>query len=165
MRVSRDVVIAVLLLLFCGAFYAATFTIRQTSYGTVGSEIWPRMILVFLTGLTIVYLVGSLRTPPAEATESVRAPGSALGRFYATYRNPISCFAAFAVFLATLPYLGMLIGGVLFVFAALTLMGGWRPRDVGVHGLIALGTVGAMWAIFTFGLGVILPEGEILRVW
>ena len=33
-----------------------------------------------------------------------------------------------------------------------------------VNGAIALLTVGSMWALFTFGLMVILPEGEIFTV-
>ena len=70
-----------------------------------------------------------------------------------------------ALFLAPLDYLGMLIGGILFVFLLLNLLGGWRPKQLAIHGAIAVSTMGAMWAVFTFGLRVILPEGEILRIW
>ena len=57
------------------------------------------------------------------------------------------------------------IGGVLFVFLALTVMGERTPRAIAIHLVVALATIGVMWAIFTFGLRVILPEGEILRIW
>ena len=30
------------------------------------------------------------------------------------------------------------------------------------HACIAIGTIGAMWSLFTFGLGVLLPPGMIL---
>ena len=71
----------------------------------------------------------------------------------------------FFAFVATLPVLGMLIGGFLFVFLALSALGPARlaVRPLAIHGAIAALAVGLMWAIFTFGLRVILPEGELLR--
>ena len=80
----------------------------------------------------------------------------------ARYRNALIIYALFFLFLVTLPYLGMLIGATIFVFLALTLLGRLSARMVGVHALIALGSVGVMWAIFTYALHVILPQGEIL---
>ena len=61
MRLNQDSIIAILLLLMCGVFIAATFTIRETSYGTIGSELWPRIILAAMTVICLIYLVISLR--------------------------------------------------------------------------------------------------------
>jgi len=33
-----------------------------------------------------------------------------------------------------------------------------------MHGVIAIVSVGAMWSIFTFGLRVMLPEGELFKL-
>ncbi len=156
---NRDSIAAVLLLALTGVFYAATFTIRKTGYGTVGSEIWPRAILVALGALCLLYLVNSLR-----GRRSAKAGGGLAG-WFSTYRNALWCFFMYGVFLVTLPYLGMLIGGIAFVFLLLNILGGWQPRQLAIHGGIAVCTIGAMWAIFTFGLRVILPEGEVLRIW
>jgi predicted membrane-bound spermidine synthase len=57
-----------------------------------------------------------------------------------------------------IPYLGMLVGGMLFVFLLLSALGGWRP--ILLHAAIALISVGGMWTLFTFALRVILPRGE-----
>lgn len=162
LRINRDVVVAVFLVSLSCIFFAATFTIRKTSYGTVGSEIWPRAILVGLGALCLLYLVNSLR---GMYDTGGRGPGGGLGGWFARYRNALWCFVMYALFLSTLPYLGILIGGIMFVFIVLNLMGGWRPAQLGVHGAIAIGTMGAMWAVFTFGLRVILPEGELFRFW
>ncbi len=136
-------------------------------YEGLGSEVWPQIVLVVATALSLLYLVRSVVSPPEAGKQSVDdgagGPGG-LKRWYATYRNAIWCFVAFGLFLVTLPYLGMLIGGVLFVFVVLTLLGGWDARTLVTHGAIALVSVGAMWAIFTFGLRVILPEGEIFSI-
>jgi hypothetical protein len=59
----------------------------------------------------------------------------------------------------------MLLGGILFVFGLLTLLGGFSPKLIFKHLVISILSIGFMWMVFTFGLRVMLPEGEILRVW
>jgi predicted membrane-bound spermidine synthase len=71
----------------------------------------------------------------------------------------------FIFFLSTLDYLGMLFGGIAFVFGLLTFLGGFSPNLIFKHLTISILSIGFMWMIFTFGLRVMLPEGEILRVW
>ena len=44
----------------------------------------------------------------------------------------------FGAFLITLPFLGMLIGGVLFVFVTLSALGRWSGRDLIMHAVIAV---------------------------
>ena len=158
-RINRDVVVALGLLVFCAVFFWASFDIREMSYATIGAAVWPRLILLVLAVLSLLYLAQSLRAPANEPA------GPGVGHLLRRYRNPLWCYLLFALFLLTLPWLGMLIGGVLFVFAALTVMGERTPRAHLAHAAIAIGTIGVMWAIFTFWLRVILPEGEILRVW
>jgi hypothetical protein len=160
-RLNRDIVTAVLLLVLTTAFYVASYSIKKTSYGTVGSEVWPRAVLVVLGIFCLVYLVSALRAPASEA----RSAGGGIIAWLASYRNAFACFIMYGLFLITLDYLGMLIASVLFVFLLLNILGGWSLRNLAVHGTIAIVSMGAMWTIFTFGLRVILPEGEILRIW
>jgi len=160
-RLNRDSVVAILLLVACGVFFWASFEIRQPNYGVLMPSTWPRVIIAMLTLLSFLYLLQSLRSGPAEPTpDSDSAPPDFAG-FIAYWRNPIICFAMFFTFLATLPVLGMLIGGISFVFILMTLLGGWAPRQLLFHALVAIATVGGMWSLFTFGLGVMLPEGVI----
>jgi len=157
--INRDVVVAIGLMLLCGVCFAATFQIRDMGYATIGAEVWPRLVLLILALLTLVYLGQSLRRPAPEGG------GAGLTGWLGRYKNALWCYALFALFLLTLPWLGMLIGGILFVFAALTVMGERTLRAHLTHATIAIGTIGLMWAIFTFGLRVILPEGEIFHAW
>jgi putative tricarboxylic transport membrane protein len=156
-RFNRDVFIAIALLLLCGAFLTASFYVREVDYGILTPAAWPQIILVALTILSMIYLVQSLRqgAPPGGAT-----PVSIKG-VLEKYRNPLWCYALFLLFLLTLDYLGMLIGGVLFVFCLLTAIGGASKRNLITHALIAVIMIGAMWALFTYALGVIFPQGEI----
>ena len=165
-RLSRDAVIAIVLLMACGILFWSTFSIRDPDYGQLKPSTWPRVVLGVLTLLSVIYLTQSLRRGPAPAGEtdkdddgSARAPGLIGWILY--WRNPIWCFSLFFAYLATLPFLGSLIGGVLFVFTLMGVLGGWSAKHLMQHATLALISVGGMWSIFTYGLGVILPPGEI----
>lgn len=159
-RLNRDAIVAILLLLFCGVFIWSSFDIRTPDYGVLKPSAWPQAILGVMTLLCFIYLIQSIKAGPDEAPEGPnREPGVA--GFFKYWRNPIICFVMFFLFLWTLPVLGMLIGGVSFVFILMTLLGGWTLRQLAVHAAIAVCSVGAMWSLFTFGLEVMLPEGVI----
>lgn len=158
MAINRDTAVAVFLLLFCGVFFAATFQIEKTTYATIGAEVWPRLILAVMFALSTLYFFQSVR----KGRQQAETPAAG---FLARYRNAILCYVLFLAFLLTLEVLGMLLGGVGFVFLALTVMGERSPRMLGVHVAVAVISVGAMWAIFTFALKVILPQGMILSIW
>ena len=164
-RVNRDTVVAVVLLLACAVFAAATFEIREPDYGQLSPATWPRVVVGLLTVLSVIYLVQSIRKgvpAPAEGETSPKTDRGGVVGFFAHWRNVFWCFALFLAYLLTMPYLGMLIGGLLFVFMLLNALGGWQPKQMALHAVIALVTVGGMWALFTFGLHVLLPPGEIL---
>ena len=160
-RVNRDTVIAIVLLMACAVLLAASFEIREPDYGVLSPAIWPRGIIAILTFLSLIYLVQAIREGVPEAPPGEDSPWS-IAEFVAHWRNIFSVFALFLVYLLTMPYLGMLIGGLAFVFLLLNALGGWQPKQLVLHAIIAVVTVGGMWALFTFGLRVILPPGEIL---
>ena len=160
-RVNRDTVVAVVLLLACAVFATATFEIREPDYGQLSPATWPRVVVGILTVLSVIYLVQSIRKGVPEATGDEAGFGGVAG-FLAHWRNVFWCFALFLAYLLTMPYLGMLIGGLAFVFLLLNALGGWGPKQLILHGIIAVVAVGGMWALFTFGLHVLLPPGEIL---
>ena len=165
-RLNRDAIIAIFLLAFCGVFFWASFDIRQPDYGVLLPSTWPRVILAVLAFLSVLYLLQSL-SAGAEAiaddqygAEHPRGPG--FRGWVEHWRNPLWCFGLFFVYLATLPVLGMLIGGVSFVFVLLNVLGGWDRKNLVLHAAVALLAIGGMWSLFTFGLGVLLPPGMIL---
>ncbi|MEQ8227749.1 MAG: tripartite tricarboxylate transporter TctB family protein [Rhodospirillales bacterium] len=162
-RLNRDVYVAVFLLLFSGVMFWASFDIREPDYGVLAPSVWPRVILTFFTILTLIYLVQSLRRGPDDPDANAGEP-STIGGWVSYWRNPIICFVLFGGYLAVLPYLGMLISGVLFVFFLLTALGGWSPRQLSLHAAVAVISVGGMWSLFTYGLNVLLPSGELTGI-
>jgi hypothetical protein len=161
-RLNRDTVIAIILMVFCGIFFWASFSIREPDYGVLPPSAWPRVVLVALSVLTVLYFVQSIRRT-STFDDSSSTAGKGLKHWFSIWQNPIWCFVLFFGYVASLPVLGMLIGGVTFVFLLQCVLGGWSPRNLVVHALVALATVGGMWCIFTFGLGVLLPPGEIFN--
>ena len=160
MSVNRDTAVALVLLVACGVFWQQSFLIEEPNYAQMSPAAWPRAVLGVLTLLCGIYLVQSLRDGPAPADpEAPRIHG--IGGFLAHWRNVLWCFALFLVYLLSMPYLGMLVSGTLFVFLLLNALGGWQPRQMALHGVIALVTIGGMWSLFTFALRVFLPTGSL----
>lgn len=160
-RLNRDAWVAIVLLLFTGIMYWASFDIRSPDYGVLPPSAWPRIILIAFGFLSLVYLVQSLRSGP-EAPDGSEVKLEGLKQHLAYWRNPIICFALFAAYLALMPLLGMLLGGIAFVFCLLCALGGWSPRDLALHAAVAAIAVGGMWSLFTFGLNVLLPTGKLI---
>jgi hypothetical protein len=162
---NRDTLAAIVLLVMTGVFFIATFDIRTPDYGQLSPTVWPRTILVVLTILLLIYLVQSLRRGDErvreEPVESLSDGEGSIAEKALAWRNIFWCFGLFLLFLLTLPWLGMLVGGMAFVFLLLTALGGWTPRLMAVHAAVAVLSVGGMWSLFTFGLGVFLPQGEL----
>lgn len=159
MALNRDTVVAMFLLLVSGGLMMASLEIREPDYGQLSPATWPRVIVGALALLSLIYLVRSLRQGPDEVNEA--APKT-IAEFLSYWRNVIWCFVLFGGYLLSIPYLGMLVGGVLFVFTLLTALGGIRAWFL--HGAIALVSVGGMWVVFTFALEVLLPRGSLTGI-
>lgn len=166
-RPNSDTIIALLLLVICGELLRQTFFFRIPPFATMGSEVWPRLIIGALATLSVIYLIQSLA--PAAATDAEttapppeRAPREEPERKQFSPRNAIICFVLFTLFVATLPWLGMLLGGIAFVFLMQEFMGPRGMRSRLTHLAVAVVSVGGMWAIFSFALRVILPQGVLL---
>lgn len=156
-RVNPDIVISLLLMTLSAVLFAETFGIQRVHLTIIGAKLWPRIVVIVLFFLSALYFVQSVRAtrPPPDGPFSPKG-------WVVDNRNVIGCFAIYGLFLLTLPYLGMLLGGSLFVFATLTLIGRRDLRGHLIHALVAVVAIGGMWTVFRFGLGVILPEGELL---
>ena len=162
MNIKKDTIVAISLLLFCGIMINSSFDIEDPGYQGMKASFWPTIVLCLLSIMCLVMLIKSVVT---EAENNLNSNDTNLTNVFFKFKNASICFLMFVLFLAFLDYLGMLIGGVLFVFGLLTLLGGFELKKIINHFIISIITIGIMWSIFTFGLKVILPEGEILRIW
>jgi hypothetical protein len=162
MRVNRDTVVAVVLIAIIGVFWRQSLLIEEPDYGQMSPAVWPRVVLGVLSLLALVYLAQSLRQGPDETAPKRAEWAGGLAGFLGRWRNVLWCFTLFLAYLLAMPWLGMLAAGTLFVFLLLNALGGWSPRLMALHAAIALFTMGGMWTLFTYGLGVFLPEGALI---
>lgn len=158
-RLNRDSVVAAVLLIAGGMLFWDTFQWRRTPYATMASSVWPRFVLIIFFALCTVYLIRSLVRGVEAGSTKVTFRG-----WLAYYRNPLWCYGLFFFFLLTMPYLGMLIGGTLFVWAVQTVVGERTARAQLRHATIAIASVGFMWLVFTYALDVILPAGTLFNI-
>jgi hypothetical protein len=165
-RLNRDAIVAIFLLAFCGVLFWASFEIRQPDYGVLLPSTWPRVIIGVLAFLSVLYLIQSLKSGAEAIDDDKYDPehprGLGFRGLLVHWKNPLWCFFLFFLYLLSLPVLGMLIGGVTFVYVLMGVLGGWDGNKPYLHAAFAIGTIGAMWSLFTFGLGVLLPPGMIL---
>ncbi|MEP5155053.1 tripartite tricarboxylate transporter TctB family protein [Planktotalea sp.] len=159
MKFNQDTITALCLLVVCGVVFADTFRMDPAMFGQMPATLWPRMILAPLALLSVLLLVNAQR---AEAGDT---PCKSLSEWFSYYKNPIVCFFLFFLFLITMPIMGMLLGGLAYVFLTLSFLGGWSRAKLIQHALVTLICVVGMWLIFTQALGVFLPEGILLRVY
>ena len=134
----------------------ASFDIREPDYGVLSPAAWPRLIIIIIGVLSVLYFVQSLRMAKTDTSSTQKKN---LVEFMDYWRNVFSVFIIFAAYLVALPFLGMLIGNIAFSFVLLSVLGGWRPFVM--HGLVAIGTSGGMWLLFTYALEVFLPRGSL----
>ena len=156
MTFNRDSVVALCLIMASGGLMVASFDIREPDYGVLSPAAWPRLIIIIMGVLSVLYFVQSLRMPKTDTSNTQKKN---LFEFMDYWRNVFAVFIIFAAYLVALPYLGMLIGNIAFSFVLLSVLGGWRPFIV--HGLVAIGTSGGMWLLFTYALEVFLPRGSL----
>ncbi|MEM7463547.1 MAG: tripartite tricarboxylate transporter TctB family protein [Pseudomonadota bacterium] len=159
MTLNRDFFVALFFLVLVTVIYAATYSLPEPMFGQLASWTWPRIILVPLGFLSLVLLVQS-QTSGEEAVTIASFAG-----WLRDNVKPFICFLLFFGFLYLMPVLGMLLGGLLYVFLTLCVLGGWSPRQIGIHAGISAVFVIGMWAIFSLALGVVLPEGTLVRVY
>ena len=161
-RLNQDTLVAIVLLVFCGVCFWASFDIRQPDYGVLLPSTWPRVILGVLSLLSFTYLVQAIRRDRTGTSTTPETRLTSVSDWLRYWRNPLYCFGLFLAYLQMLPILGMLLAGMAFVFLLQSLLGGWHPRRLLMHALVAILSVGGMWSVFTFGLDVMLPSGIIL---
>lgn len=159
MKLNQDTITALCLLLICGIFLADTFRMEPAMFGQMPATLWPRLILLPLAALSLMLLV---RAQLVGGEEEAR---KSFPDWFAYYKNPIVCFFLFFLFLISMPVMGMLLGGLAYVFLTLSYLGGWTRKKLIQHALVSAICVIGMWAIFTQLLGVFLPEGILLRVY
>ena len=170
---KTDIIISVFLLCFSGIMINDASNIRDLGFEGMKADAWPRVVLWLLVIISSVMLGKSYLLFKTEG----HVGNNNFKVNFAKFKNALICFGMFIFFLSTLDYLGMLLGGIVFVFGLLTFLGGFSlnlfqtflrglPRiNVILHLTFLNPIIGIGMLVFIFVIIVMLTEGEILRVW
>ena len=162
---SKDTIAALCLIMACGGLMLASLDIREPDYGVLSPAAWPRLIIVIIGVLSVIFFLQSAFGNSQNANAKIASakdtplPPTGFVEFLQYWRNVFAVFITFGLYLLILPHLGMLISNILLSFTLLTFLGGWRP--IAIHLCIAIGTSGGMWMLFSFVLDVFLPRGTL----
>lgn len=143
-----NIAVAVLTVAVAALFWS------QRSYTTEYGGTFADPVILVLGALGLVLLAfGLLRRPVGRGTEvEERLP----------VRGLVLAVALLTAWVATLPYLGYLVGGIVFFILMAVLMRTERPtlRGVLLDAVVAVVVVTAFYLIFTEVLYVRLPDLE-----
>ena len=165
LSMSKDTIAALCLIMACGGLMLASLDIREPDYGVLSPAAWPRLIIVIMGVLSVIFFLqsafgnGQNRDAAIAAVKEAQSRPKGIVEFLQYWRNVFAVFITFGLYLLILPHLGMLISNILLSFSLLSLIGGWRP--IAMHLCIAIGTSGGMWMLFSFVLEVFLPRGTL----
>ena len=143
----------------------ASLDIREPDYGVLSPAAWPRLIIIIMGVLSVIFFLqsafgnGQNANATIASAKDTQLPPRGFVEFLQYWRNVFAVFITFGLYLFILPHFGMLISNILLSFTLLSLIGGWRP--IAMHLCIAIGTSGGMWMLFSFVLEVFLPRGTL----
>ena len=154
MSINKDTIVAIFLLLFCGIMINSSFDIEDPGYQGMKASFWPTIVLCLLSVMSLFMLIKSMVSTTDNNLNSENINSQ---NIFLKFKNASICFLMFILFLAFLDYLAMLIGGVLFVFGLLTLLGGFEIKKIINHSTISIITIGIMWSISVSYTHLTLP--------
>jgi len=134
--------------------YGAQFSrIASTPIGVIDSRAYPRMLLILLAVMSLVLIISSLRdlrktkdqdTAPAEAVD---------------FRCVLITLLLSAAYVAVLERLGFVIASALYVFFQTVNLCPKEKLSPVKFAIIAVFSSTAIYAIFRYGLLLMLPNG------
>ena len=145
---SRDIIAAIVLLIFSGLYAWAAFHIPdRTIPNTPGPSFFPFVIITIVAVLSAALLLKGLAARRAEKGTGAKTPFDQL---------PALTLSAFVIYLALLPWAGFLVPSVAFFATLMWLYGSRRPVRILLWS-VAVPTL--LYVIFTEAFQILLPAG------
>jgi uncharacterized membrane protein len=124
-----------------------------TRWDVLGAKFFPRLVLVFIAGMSLVVLLMSSR----DYLRSKDMTGERQQTHLKEYKEIYIIFLSMLAYLAALEIIGFLLASFFFLFFLQWYLSEGKPSFQ--HFLIAFLTAGILYFIFTRFLNVLLPSG------
>lgn len=154
----QDVISGVAMFLLAAAYLAGSFQIRSYGDAAVDSRFFPQLLSGMLLMLSIVQIIGAIRSIDAKSHEKNNSSEKTQPQFNL---KVILTLATIAVYISLINLAGFIVSSTLFLIAQTMIMAPkkeWRPfLTIAVSAAFSC----AVYFIFVYGFQLVLPEGAI----
>ena len=164
-----DLIIGLLLLVFCGVVFYETFGLTSHFLLPISPSFFPRVWIALLGLFSLLLIVSNLRrgkssvgNAPAEPVEESRVAEFIKQRIK-HYRLVIYSLATFLAYILSLSVLGFLFSTMLFLALLQWILGPRQIRQLPFLLVISIVSAYAVHWIFQGYLHVFLPEGILFQ--
>jgi hypothetical protein len=150
-----DLYLSIACLVLCASAWPNVLSIRRPAYAQISPALWTSLSLAVFTFLSGAYLVRSIVWLRIGRNSEMRELPSQW------YVNPLITLVAFIIFVAAIPYVGMLLSSSAFMMGLLVLTGHGSRKSLVTDLTLTVGFVGVVYALFAFGFRIIFPAGSL----
>lgn len=148
-----DLTASLVLLGGVGLMYHEMRLIEVTTVHAMGPNFFPAILLGLLTVLALCLAFQSMSFGEKEAPSDQKSTPLNMGAL----TMQLAFVGTLVLYLAVLPYLGYILGTVLFLTAATTLLGERKLKNIAFYLLLSATVTGALYYIFAELLLLFLP--------
>ena len=145
----------ILALFFAYCIMNVQATVPASDPGSMGSAVWPTIILSLLVVFLVVNMINTYRSTPAEKRNMSSITDIKIGKIVKS--RLFWGMVALAVFSLSLDYIGFMVASFLFCGFFSYLLGEKRPVRLLIFSFFA---VIVLYLLFYKGMGVMLPRGK-----
>lgn len=151
---KRDLINAILLLIFSGIAYLGTTQLPIQNGGVAEADLFPNIVISILVILSICLFIQGISRLKKEKGKQ----GISIFKMIIQNKKIIYTFGLFSIYILLLPYLGYFISSVLFLNGLYMVLTPSRKR-LWLVILFMIGLVYLLYLVFQQFLSVYLPSG------
>ncbi len=169
MRNRSDLIIGVLLLVFCGVIFYETFGLTRHFLLPIAPSFLPRVWLALLGFFSLLLVIGELRSGRSPGLDSQTKPAEErqiakhIEQWLRRYRLVIYSLAIFLTYILTLYLLGFLLSTMLFLALLQWILSPRQLKQLPLLLVISVVSASVIYLIFQKYLYVFLPEGMLFQ--
>ncbi|MFQ5850687.1 MAG: tripartite tricarboxylate transporter TctB family protein [Candidatus Binatia bacterium] len=169
MRKRSDLIIGVLLLVFCAVVFYETFGLTSHFLLPIGPSFLPRVWLALLGFFGLLLVIGELRTGRSSVSDNQteraeeREVARLVKQWFNHYRLVIYSLGTFLAYILSLYVLGFLLSTVLFLALLQWILSPRQLKQLPLLLLISVISASVIYWIFQEYLHVFLPEGLLFQ--
>ncbi|MBP1948315.1 tripartite tricarboxylate transporter TctB family protein [Virgibacillus litoralis] len=157
LKAKRDLINAVVILIFCGFAYYGSSLITDRNLGKTEADLFPNIVIGILTLLSLCLLVNSIYRMKQEDDSKLNF---SLKMVLRENKKVILTFVLFGLYVFLLSYIGYFVSSILFMISLYFVLANNKQKLWAVFlGFTVFTTV--LYFVFQNALSVFLPTGVL----